>query len=121
MVNELHGLGLDIKILDVNGEEINLTEDTDEDDSTPFKSGFENDYHSDESSLNSAGFEIEGGDSDFGMVANDDNESYGNDDDDDFDDDLEDDDDFDDGLEDEDDDFDESDDDSDDFDDEDDR
>ncbi|MGN0639723.1 MAG: DNA-directed RNA polymerase subunit beta [Oscillospiraceae bacterium] len=112
MVNELQGLGLDIKILDENGAEINLTEDPDDDDNSTFKNGFENDFRSDDADLNAAGYEVEGGDSDFGMVADDDDEEFG---DDDFDDD-----DFDDELDDEDDDFDESDDD-DDFGDEDDR
>ena len=101
MVNELQGLGLDIKILDENGAEINLTEDPDDDDNSAFKNGFESEYRSDDASFNAAGFEIDGGEGDFGMVADDDDEEFG--DDDDFDED------FDDGLDDEDEDFDESD------------
>ena len=99
MVNELQGLGLDIRILDENGAEINLTEDPDDDDGAAFKNGFESDYRSDDASFNAAGFEIADEDGDLGMVNDDDDEEFGDDFDDDFDDDLDDNDDFEDSDE----------------------
>ena len=99
MVNELQGLGLDIRILDESGAEINLTEDLDDDDGAAFKNGFESDYRSDDASFNAAGFEIADEDGDLGMVNDDDDEEFGDDFDDDFDDDLDDNDDFEDSDE----------------------
>ena len=86
MVNELQGLGLDIRILDDNGEEINLTEDLDDDDNSSYKNGFEGDYQSDDASFNAAGYEIADEDGDLGMVSDEDDEEFGDDfDEDDFD------------------------------------
>ncbi len=98
MVSELQGLGLDIKILDEKGEEIDLNQDT-EDDGTPGydKNGLEEDYRSDDAELNAIGYEVHDSDSvESGIVmddSDDEEDMFG--DEDDFEDD------FDDGIDDE--------------------
>ncbi len=98
MVSELQGLGLDIRILDDMGKEIDLKEDYDEDDSTSYgKQNFSEDYRSDDDDLNRAGFEVTDAEDAGGVVGDDDSDMY--DDDDEYDDE---DADFDDGLDDDD-------------------
>ena len=98
MVSELQGLGLDIRILDDMGKEIDLKEDYDEDDSASYgKQNFSEDYRSDDDDLNRAGFEVTDAEDAGGVVGDDDSDMY--DDDDEYDDE---DADFDDGLDDDD-------------------
>ena len=88
MISELQGLGLDIRILDENGEEIDLKEDPDEEeDNTYGKSSFEADYRSDDSDLNAAGYEVVDHDDaeNGGVVLDDDQDDFlGGEDDDEF-------------------------------------
>lgn len=64
MVSELQGLGLDVRILDENGEDIDLNEDFDDDDSSNYGKASDDDtslneeYRSDDASLNNAGYEV---------------------------------------------------------------
>ena len=99
MVSELQGLGLDIRILDDTGKEIDLKEDYDDDDGSSYgKQNFNEDYRSDDEDLNRAGFEVTDAEDAGGVVGDDDSDMY-DDDDDEYDDE---DADFDDGLDDED-------------------
>ena len=60
MVSELMGLGLDVRILDEDNKEINLNEDLDdEDDNSSYgKASYNEEYKSDDSAFNSAGYEV---------------------------------------------------------------
>ncbi len=101
MVSELQGLGLDIRILDDAGKEIDLKDDGEEEENTNYgKQGFNEDYRSDDASLNAAGYDIIGEDSGEGGITSDDpddmfadDEEY-DDEDADFDDGLDDDEEF---------------------------
>ncbi|MGN0678473.1 MAG: DNA-directed RNA polymerase subunit beta, partial [Oscillospiraceae bacterium] len=98
MVSELQGLGLDIRILDSQGKEIDLKEDFDDDDNNSYgKHGFDADFRSSDSDFASAGFEVSDNAEDVGMSMNDEEEfdDFDEDDIDDFDDEI-DDEDFDD-------------------------
>ena len=97
MVSELQGLGLDVRILDDSGAEIDLNEDLDDDDSSSYgKASYNEEYKSDDAAFTNAGFEVTDA-ADAGGVTDDDEELFGEDDDD-YD---EEDKDFDDGLDDE--------------------
>ncbi len=59
MISELQGLGLDIRILDEKGAEIDLKDDLDEEDEASYgRHGFDADYKSDDSDFNAAGYEV---------------------------------------------------------------
>ena len=58
MVSELQGLGLDVRILDENGGEIDLKEDFDDDNTNYGKSDYNEDLRPDETEFNKAGFDI---------------------------------------------------------------
>ena len=90
MISELQGLGLDIRILDAMGKEIDLKEDLDEEDNSSYgKHGFEAEFRSDDSGFAQAGFEVTEGEDAAGVVLTDDEDEFG---DDDFDEDVEEDD-----------------------------
>ena len=99
MVSELQGLGLDIRIFDDGGKEIDLKEDYEVDDSSGYgKQNFSEDYRSNDEDLNAAGYEVTDAESASGVTAGDD-ELFDDEDDEDYD---SEDPDFDDGLDDED-------------------
>lgn len=103
MVSELQGLGLDIRILNENGEEIDLKEDEEDDLASYQKHDYNGDYHTDEDELERAGFTTVDG-ADIGGVGGslgDDSNMYDPSDEDEMDDDEEIGEDFDDGLNDE--------------------
>ncbi len=59
MISELQGLGLDIRILDENGNHIDLKDELDDDDTSYGKRPtYEEDYRSDESDFAAAGYEV---------------------------------------------------------------
>ena len=59
MISELQGLGLDIRILDENGAEIDLKDDVeDESDNSYGQNSFDMDFRSDEDDFNAAGYEV---------------------------------------------------------------
>ncbi|MDE6733758.1 MAG: DNA-directed RNA polymerase subunit beta [Oscillospiraceae bacterium] len=60
MVSELQGLGLDVRILDENGAEIDLKQDLDDDDNSAFgkASPMEEEYRGDDSAFERAGFDV---------------------------------------------------------------
>ncbi len=59
MVSELQGLGLDIRILDAQGKEIDLKEDFEDDDNNAYgKHGFDSDFRSTDSDFTNAGYEV---------------------------------------------------------------
>ena len=59
MVSELQGLGLDVRILDEEGGEIDLKEDFDDDDNSSYgKSGYSEEYRSNDAAFADAGFEV---------------------------------------------------------------
>ena len=97
MVSELQGLGLDVKILDESGDEIDLKEDFDYDDSSSYgKASYSEEYRSDDSAFADAGYEVTDAADASGVTdAEDDNDLF---DEEDYD---EEDKDFDDGLDDE--------------------
>ncbi len=96
MVSELQGLGLDIRILDENGAEIDLKDESDEDDSRAYGStSFESDFKSADADFSTAGYEVTDAADAAGVVIDDeDDDLLGDDEDVDAD--------FDDGLDDED-------------------
>ena len=99
MVSELRGLGLDIKIQDEKGEEIDLNQDIEDEtptyDKDSYGDAFGEEYKSDDAEFNARGFELHDNDSvESGVVIDDDEEDLYGDDDDDFEDD------FDDGIDD---------------------
>ncbi len=96
MVSELQGLGLDVRILDESGEEIDLNEDPDEDNTSYGKAGYSEEYRSDDAAFASAGYEITDAADAGGVTGADD--LFSDDDDEEYD---EADEDFDDGLDDE--------------------
>lgn len=97
MVSELQGLGLDVRILDENGAEIDLNEDLDDDDNSSYgKASYSEEYRSDDTAFNNAGYEVTDA-ADAGGVTDDEEDLFGEDDDE-YD---EADKDFDDGLDDE--------------------
>ncbi len=115
MVSELQGLGLDIRILDAAGKEIDLKEDFDDDDSGSYgRRAFNTDFGSaDDDDYRKAGYEISDNAQDLGMTTDDpddDNFDYDEENVDEFDDGIDDDeltdsgDDADDGFDDDDDD-----------------
>ncbi len=77
MVSELQGLGLDIRILNEKGEEIDL-KDEDEDDLASYqKHDYNDDYHTDEDELERAGFTTgDGADVGVGNSLDDDSDMY---------------------------------------------
>ncbi len=86
MISELQGLGLDIRILDEKGAEIDLKDDFDEEDESYGRHGFDADYKSEDSDFNAAGYEVMDQDgTDNGGVVNDSDEDLIGGDDDDFD------------------------------------
>ncbi len=102
MISELQGLGLDIRILDENGNQIDLKDDLDDDDASYGKRpSYDEDYRSEESDFAAAGYEVR--DNEDAGIANlsealfgsDDNDDYNDEDDDDDDSGLPDDDDLD--------------------------
>ena len=96
MISELQGLGLDIRILDDGGEEIDLNIDPDESDSSAYGSRETGmDFRSSDEEFGNAGFEVSSAEDAGGVT---DNEDDMFDDDDEEYDDV--DDDFDDGLDD---------------------
>ncbi len=99
MVSELQGLGLDVRILDENNEEIDLKEDFDEDDNSSYGkvSSFSEEYRSDDEAFASAGYEVTDAEDAGGVTDSEDDDMY-DEDDDDYD---EEDKNFDDGLDDE--------------------
>lgn len=106
MVSELQGLGLDVRILDENGEEIDLNEDLDDDDSSSYGKASDDDetslkeeYKSDDMSLNNAGYEVTAAAEAAGVTydVDDDDDMLDDEDDEEYD---EEDKDFDDGLDD---------------------
>jgi len=95
MVSELQGLGLDIRILDDAGKEIDLKDDGEEEENTSYgRQNFSEDYRSDDADFNTAGYDIIGEDSGEGGITNDESDDM-------LDDEYDDEDaDFDDGLDD---------------------
>ncbi len=95
MVSELQGLGLDIRILDDSGKEIDLKDDGEEEENTSYgRQNFSEDYRSDDADFNTAGYDIIGEDSGEGGITNDESDDM-------LDDEYDDEDaDFDDGLDD---------------------
>ena len=88
MISELQGLGLDIRILDEEGAEIDLKEEQEEDEAPSYsRPSFDSDFRTDESDFAAAGYEVTDAEDVGGAVLDDD--------DDDLDDDF---DDFDDGI-----------------------
>ena len=83
LIKEFQSLGLDIKILDENNEEIDLKQTLDDDDNQGVVSPDDFSYEVDESELNDS-YIIGDSDDDYFSGAGDDDDSY--DDDDDFDD-----------------------------------
>ncbi len=82
MVSELQGLGLDIRILDAQGKEIDLKEDFDDDDNNAYgKRGFDSDYSAGEGEIRSesdytnAGMEVDEAEK-LGVSMDDDEEDY---------------------------------------------
>ena len=103
MVSELQGLGLDIRILDESGKEIDLKEETDEDDNNSYgRGGFDAEFKSEDSDFAAAGFEVTDEADASGVVLDDDDDDFVDDDfddgidDDEFEDELDDDEDYDD-------------------------
>ena len=97
MVSELQGLGLDVRILDEDGDEIDLKEDLDEDDNSSYGRGsYNEEYRSDDASFANAGYEVTAAEDAGGVTGADD--LFDGEDDEDYD---EEDEDFDDGLNDE--------------------
>ena len=97
MVSELQGLGLDIRILDENNEEIDLNEDLEDEDNTSYGKAYNEKYESDDRAFENAGYEITDAAEAGGVTGADD--MFSGDEDDEYDDE---DADFDDGLDDED-------------------
>ncbi len=87
MVSELQGLGLDIRILDAQGKEIDLKEDFDDDDNNAYgKRGFDSDYSAGEGEVRSesdytnAGMEVDRAENLGVSMDDDDEEDYGDED-----------------------------------------
>ncbi len=98
MISELQGLGLDIRILDDKGAEIDLKDDLDDEDESYGRHGFDADYKSEDSDFNAAGYEVmdQDGAENGGVVSDADEDLIGGDEDFDFDGDNDENDDFDD-------------------------
>lgn len=94
---KLQGLGLDIRILDENNEEIDLNEDLEDEDNTSYGKAYNEKYESDDRAFENAGYEITDAAEAGGVTGADD--MFSGDEDDEYDDE---DADFDDGLDDED-------------------
>ncbi len=78
MISELQGLGLDIRILDSEGKEIDLKEDQDDDEGPAYgRQSFDSDFHSEESDFTAAGYEVTDAQDVAGVVLDDeDDEDY---------------------------------------------